>query len=77
MQDDAASGADDLSGRNPVEGTHYDLRTEQVLGTRKIDVTYTDLDRDADGRARVRLSLPGGPAVALWGSLQKTEKIVR
>ncbi len=54
------------TGREPVEGTHYDLRTEQLLGARKIDVTYTDLDRDADGRARVRLSAPGGAAVALW-----------
>ena len=54
------------TGREPVQGTHYDLRTEELLGTRKIDVTYTDLDRDADGRARVRLSVPGGPTVALW-----------
>ena len=54
------------TGREPVQGTHYDLRTEELLGTRKIDVSYTDLDRDADGRARVRLSVPGGPTVALW-----------
>ncbi len=54
------------TGEEPVQGTHYDLRTEELLGTRKIDVAYTNLDRDPDGRARVRLHLPGGPAVALW-----------
>ena len=54
------------TGREPVDGTRYDLRTEELLGGRKIDVAYTDLDRGPDGRARVRLSAPGGPAVALW-----------
>ena len=54
------------TGLETVEGTHYDLRTEELLGGRKIDVGYTNLDRDADGRARVRLHAPGGPAVALW-----------
>ena len=54
------------TGKDSVQGTHYDLRTEQVLGTRKIDVSYTDLERDPDDRARVRLSVPGGTAVALW-----------
>lgn len=54
------------TGREPVWGTDYDLRSDTVIGTRKIDVTYTDLHRDDDGRARVRLSLPDGPAVSLW-----------
>lgn len=54
------------TGKEPVQGTHYDLRSEEPLGARKIDVGYTELDRDPDGRARVRLSIPGGPAVALW-----------
>jgi aldose 1-epimerase len=54
------------TGRESVWGTHYDLRSETEIGARKIDVTYTDLHRDNDGRARVRLSLPGGPAVSLW-----------
>lgn len=54
------------AGLKPVQGTHYDLRTEELLGARKIDVAYTDLERDSDGRARVRLTAPGGPVVALW-----------
>ncbi|MEO7123466.1 MAG: aldose 1-epimerase family protein, partial [Lacisediminihabitans sp.] len=54
------------TGRESVEGTHYDLRTPQELGARKIDVTYADLRRDSDGRARVTLSLLDGPAVSLW-----------
>lgn len=55
------------TGRERVDGTPYDLRTMQPLGERQIDVTYTDLERDADGRARVHLAHPdGSPAVALW-----------
>lgn len=54
------------TGRQSVEGTEYDLRTAAELGSRRIDVSYTDLTRDADGRARVRLSTRQGSAVALW-----------
>lgn len=54
------------TGREPVEGSSYDLREFTELGEREIDVAYTDLARDADGRARVRLAAPHGPAVALW-----------
>jgi aldose 1-epimerase len=55
------------TGQRPVEGTPYDLRTAQPLGDRHIDVAYTELDRGADGLARVRLEAPdGGPAVELW-----------
>lgn len=54
------------TGRQSVWGTDYDLRTPVEIGSRKIDVTYTDLQRDDDGRARVTLSLPDGPAVSLW-----------
>lgn len=55
------------TGREPVEGTQYDLRRLQPLGARQIDVTYTDLARDDDGRARVRLAHPdGSPEIALW-----------
>lgn len=54
----------------PVDGTHYDLRGEQdLLGSREIDVAYTGLQRDTDGLARVRLSVPDGPAVALWADV--------
>lgn len=54
------------TGREGVDGTRYDLRELTELGDRQIDVAYTDLRRDPDGRARVRLSAPGGRAVALW-----------
>ncbi|MGW5665247.1 aldose epimerase family protein [Streptomyces sp. NPDC003758] len=54
------------TGRRPVDGTHCDLREPQPLGHRHIDVSYTDLCRDADGRARVRLAAPRGRAVTLW-----------
>jgi aldose 1-epimerase len=54
------------TGREAVAGTHYDLRTEQLLGGRKIDVTYTELERGADGRARVTISSQAGRSVTLW-----------
>jgi len=55
------------TGHERVEGTEYDLRELQQLGGRHIDVAYTDLVRDSDGRARVKLVRPdqsGG--VELW-----------
>jgi aldose 1-epimerase len=55
------------TGQEPVDGTPYDLRVLQPLGDRRIDVTYTDLERDDDGRARVHLAhADGGAQVALW-----------
>jgi aldose 1-epimerase len=55
------------TGHEPVDGTGYDLRELQQLGGRQIDVAFTDLIRDEDGRARVKLLRPdqaGG--VELW-----------
>ncbi|MGK3647177.1 aldose 1-epimerase family protein [Pseudarthrobacter enclensis] len=55
------------TGHQPVDGTEYDLRELQQLDGRHIDVAYTGLVRDADGRARVKLLRPdrsGG--VELW-----------
>ena len=50
-----------------VDGTGYDLKELQQLGGRHIDVAYTDLLRDADGRARVKLVRPDRSAgVELW-----------
>lgn len=54
------------TGREEVDGTRYDLREPAELGDRQIDVAYTRLRRDPDGRARVRMSQPGKPQVALW-----------
>ncbi|HZE40152.1 MAG TPA: aldose 1-epimerase family protein [Stackebrandtia sp.] len=49
----------------PVEGTEYDLRAERVLGDQRIDRAFTDLIRDDDGRARVRL-IGDARATAFW-----------
>lgn len=54
------------TGQEKVDKTRYDLREPTELGDRQIDVAYTELRRDPDGRARARLSAPSGPALALW-----------
>lgn len=55
------------TGEEPaVDGTEYDFRTARELGAVQLDTGYADLVRDADGRARVELSAPGGPTVGLW-----------
>ncbi|MGN7200484.1 aldose 1-epimerase family protein [Arthrobacter sp. SAFR-044] len=55
------------TGHERVDGTMYDLRELQQLGGRHIDVAYSDLIRDADGRARVRLLRPDNSGgVELW-----------
>lgn len=41
----------------PVAG-EYDLRRPEPLGARVLDTAFTDLDRDADGRARVVMRGP-------------------
>jgi aldose 1-epimerase len=43
------------TGRVAVEGTPYDFRAPHPLGDLRLDTAFTDLERDADGRARVRL----------------------
>ncbi len=45
-------------GSEPVEGTQYDFRTARPIGSTKLDNAFTDLERDADGRARVSLHDP-------------------
>ncbi|MEF9902428.1 aldose 1-epimerase family protein [Streptomyces sp. P9-A2] len=44
----------------PVAGTEYDLRTPRAVGALQLDTPFGDLDRDADGRAVVRLAHPSG-----------------
>jgi len=39
----------------PAEGTDYDFRAGETIGARVLDNAYTELDRDADGRANVLL----------------------
>lgn len=51
--------------RRPVAG-ELDLRAGPALGDRVLDHCFTDLERDGDGLARVRLAAPGGGAATLW-----------
>jgi aldose 1-epimerase len=54
------------SGREAVAGTPYDFRQARPIGDLKIDHTYTDLHRDADGLCRLRLEDPVGRHVVVW-----------
>ncbi|MFE1546292.1 gluconokinase, GntK/IdnK-type [Streptomyces sp. NPDC058718] len=47
-------------GQEPVEGTPYDFRTARPIGDLRLDTAFTELDRDPDGRAIVRLAHPSG-----------------
>jgi aldose 1-epimerase len=55
------------TGSEGVEGTEYDFLAPGTLGATSLDNAFTDLERDDDGRARVRLRDPDGDsAVTLW-----------
>jgi aldose 1-epimerase len=43
------------TGREAVDGTPYDFRTARPIGDVELDTGFTDLERDPDGRASVRL----------------------
>ncbi|WP_369135911.1 aldose 1-epimerase family protein [Modestobacter sp. I12A-02662] len=53
-------------GAVPVQGTPYDLRAGRVVGDLVIDHAFTDLERDDDGLAWVRLTAPDGRGAAVW-----------
>ncbi|HEY1366152.1 MAG TPA: aldose 1-epimerase family protein [Gaiellaceae bacterium] len=53
------------AGIQEVEGTQLDFRRPRPIGAEKIDNTFTGLDRDGDGRARVELTGPSG-AATVW-----------
>jgi aldose 1-epimerase len=42
------------------------VRMLHPVGDTVLDTCFTDLDRDADGLARVRVAPPDGPPVTLW-----------
>ncbi|HKD94964.1 MAG TPA: aldose 1-epimerase family protein, partial [Gaiellaceae bacterium] len=51
----------------PVDGTAYDFRTSRAIGGTVLDNGFTDLERSADGRARVLLDDPdSGAGITLW-----------
>jgi aldose 1-epimerase len=54
--------------RRPVEGSAVDFRTGRRLGDQHLDTAYTDLDRDAGGRALIEVSAEGGSGrvTRLW-----------
>ncbi|MGH7922432.1 MAG: aldose 1-epimerase family protein, partial [Candidatus Dormibacteraceae bacterium] len=55
------------TGRESVDATPYDFRRPCPIGATKLDTAYTDLERGADGTARVVLrSADGTRAAALW-----------
>jgi aldose 1-epimerase len=55
------------AGSESVDGTEYDFRSGRPIGGTVLDNAYTDLERDGDGRARVRLDDPDGDAgITLW-----------
>lgn len=54
------------TGRAPVQGTAYDFGTGRPIGATELDDAFTDLARDADGRAWVTLTEPTGAAVRVW-----------
>jgi len=54
------------TGREPVEGTPFDFRSPKRLGEEPVDFAFTDLARDAAGRAWTRLRAPDGSCAELW-----------
>jgi aldose 1-epimerase len=49
-----------------VSGSDYDFSSSRRIGKQDVDYAFTDLTRDADGLAWVRMSAPGRGAVDLW-----------
>jgi aldose 1-epimerase len=54
------------TGAVDVGGTPYDLRAGRRIGDLVIDTCFTDLARDDDGLAWVRLTAPDGRGAAVW-----------
>jgi aldose 1-epimerase len=51
----------------PVDGTEYDFRSGRTVEETVLDNAYTELERDADGRARVLLDDPSSDSgLTLW-----------
>lgn len=46
--------------RENVSGNECDFRSRRIIGSTRLDTAYTDLSRDPDGMARVRLSASDG-----------------
>jgi aldose 1-epimerase len=53
-------------GHAALTGGELDFNTPRALGGARIDAGYTDLVRDADGRAGATLKSPDGATTELW-----------
>ena len=54
-------------GMEGVKDTQYDFQQPRRIGSTTLDHAFTDLERDGDGRARVKLRDPDhGTEVSLW-----------
>ena len=54
-------------GRESVANTRWDFRKRRALGSEALDTAYTDVERDAGGRAWVRIwGGSGDSGVAMW-----------
>jgi aldose 1-epimerase len=58
-------------GPQPVAGTAYDFRESRAIGGLVLDTAYRDIERDGDGRWRVRLAGPDR-AATLWADAAYT-----
>lgn len=54
------------TGAEPVNGSPYDFRAARGIGHQDVDYTFTDLARDANGLAWVRMSAPDGRHADVW-----------
>ena len=63
-------------GRRPVAGTDVDFRAGRHIGAARLDVAFTDLDRDDDGRARVVFEPAGSRPLTLWVDRNYTHLMV-
>jgi aldose 1-epimerase len=56
-------------GEEPVEGGALDFRAPREIGAEQLDLCYTDLERDEDGRVRVELRSPDrSRRITVWAS---------
>ena len=54
------------TGTAKVAGSEYDFRAGRRIGDQDVDLTFTGLHRDGDGRAWVRLTGPDGRRISVW-----------
>lgn len=54
------------TGDADVAGTAFDFRVPRLLGSLQLDTAFTEVPRDADGRAWLTLAAPDGRTAAIW-----------